>query len=78
MYCHAIAYHMALRNPPGSTPIDRLRSHYDAVEAVCPSCGYEDDSGGWEVRTDGAEIRYRHVCPSCGAAHAHTYRLTDR
>ncbi|MFB6107108.1 MAG: HVO_0649 family zinc finger protein [Halobacteriaceae archaeon] len=59
---------------PGTTPLDRLTAHMNAADATCPDCGCHDDSG-WTARTTGGRVRYRHVCPSCGAIRTRTLRL---
>ena len=61
----------------GTTSLERLREHYD-VELVCPDCGYEDGGGRWNATTNGAEIAYRHECPSCGSVNEHTFTLRGR
>lgn len=59
----------------GGSPLERLRRRYETTEKRCPSCGYVDEEGNWTSETDGQRVVYRHVCPSCGAAHEHTFRL---
>jgi uncharacterized Zn finger protein len=59
----------------GSTPFDRLTSHYDHVDLRCPSCGYEDDGGRWKAETNGSTVLYRHICPSCGSIRKRTLKL---
>lgn len=56
----------------GSTPLDRLQAHYEDVDMTCPDCGYADEDGAWQADTDGCQIRYRHVCPSCGEIQTRT------
>ena len=57
---------------PGATPLDRLGSHFDDVDLVCPDCGYDDADGRWMTETSGDRVRYRHVCPSCGSIRQRT------
>jgi ribosomal protein S27AE len=59
----------------GATPIERLRSHFEAAETTCPACGYDDRGGEWRSETDGRRIRYRRTCPSCGTVRRRTYSL---
>ena len=66
-----------MTNDDGRTALERLRSHYDDVELVCPECGYEDEEGGWESETDGSVVEYYHECPSCAAVREHTLDLRE-
>lgn len=59
----------------GSTPFERVASHMEHEDLVCPECGHEDEGGRWRVRTNGVRVRYSHVCPSCGAIRKRTYDL---
>lgn len=68
--------HMASNTRRGN-PLERLRTHFDDVDLVCPDCGYDDADGGWSSETTGDRILYRHVCPSCGAIRKRTLRLDD-
>ena len=61
----------------GMTPLDRLRDHYDHVDMTCPECGYEDADGEWVSETDGSQIRYQHICPSCGKVQHRTITLKE-
>lgn len=56
----------------GRTAFERLRSHYEDVDLLCPECGYEDDEGSWTAKSAPHRILYRHVCPSCGAIRTRT------
>lgn len=66
---------MAHRRGSGSTPLDRLTSHYDDIDLRCPSCGFEDDEGGWKAATNGNTVLYRHICPSCGSIRKRTLKM---
>lgn len=66
---------MTKKRVGGKSPLDRLRSRYSAADLTCPDCGYEDEGGEWTAETAGNRIRYRHVCPSCGAIRTRTLRL---
>lgn len=66
---------MTPRNRGGRTALERLRRRYETTEKRCTSCGYVDDEGNWTSETDGRQIVYRHVCPSCGATREHTFEL---
>lgn len=59
----------------GTTPLERLRRRYETTETKCPDCGFVDESGNWMSRTDGRRVVYHHVCPSCGAARDHVFRI---
>jgi predicted RNA-binding Zn-ribbon protein involved in translation (DUF1610 family) len=67
---------MATDGRPGASALDRLRERFDADDATCPECGYEDE-GGWRAATTGDRVVYRHLCPSCGAQRTRTLRLRD-
>ncbi|MFB6102472.1 MAG: HVO_0649 family zinc finger protein [Haloplanus sp.] len=69
---------MSITHRPGSTPFDRLRSHYEESRAACPSCGHEDTDGEWRVTTAGLRVEYRHQCPSCGAVDRRELVLSGR
>ncbi|SDM08043.1 hypothetical protein SAMN04487949_0767 [Halogranum gelatinilyticum] len=66
---------MSTKRGSGTTPLDRLKTHYDDVDLTCPKCGYEDADGHWRVQTSGKEVHYQHLCPSCGASRRRTIRL---
>lgn len=68
---------MAAERRSGTTPLDRLRSHYDDVDLKCPKCGYVDESGKWRVTMTGGRVDYHHLCPSCGARRTRTVRTVD-
>lgn len=57
------------------TPLEWVRMRYENTDKKCPACGYIDEDGNWESRTDGGRIVYRHVCPSCEASREHTFTL---
>ncbi|MFC4550682.1 MULTISPECIES: HVO_0649 family zinc finger protein [Halorussus] len=59
----------------GSTPFERLTSHFDDEDLVCPDCGYEDEGGHWKAATSGDHVLYRHLCPSCGTVRKRTFEL---
>jgi hypothetical protein len=65
---------MAIRRSSGSSPFDRIRSHYDE-DLRCRECGYEDTDGEWRATTTGSRVDYTHVCPSCGAVEQRTLKL---
>ncbi|GAA0235814.1 HVO_0649 family zinc finger protein [Haladaptatus pallidirubidus] len=50
---------------------ERLKSRYDETDLECPKCGFFDEDGEWTVKTDGALVEYRHLCPSCGKVQTH-------
>ncbi|WP_303659904.1 HVO_0649 family zinc finger protein [Haladaptatus salinisoli] len=62
----------------GTTPFERLTSHMEGEDLVCPDCGYEDNGGEWKAKTNGSQILYRHLCPSCGAVRKRTFDLSDK
>lgn len=51
----------------GRSPFERLKNHFDESDLNCPDCGYFDEEGAWESRTDGTVVVYSHECPSCGS-----------
>lgn len=57
------------------TSLERLRRRYETTDKKCPACGYVDKGRNWESRTDGRQIVYRYVCPSCDASREHTFLL---
>lgn len=65
------------RSDSGSTPLDRLQAHFEDVDMTCPGCGYADEDGVWEAETDGGQIRYRHLCPSCGEIKTRTITIEE-
>lgn len=67
MWVWVVMTHMAIRQPAGTTPFDRLRDRLDRDALRCPACGYNDDEGHWAADTTGAHVRYSHECPSCRA-----------
>lgn len=66
---------MATSRIRGVSPLAKLRRRYERTETKCPECGYVDDGGNWTSRTNGRQIVYHHVCPSCNADREHTYDL---
>lgn len=66
---------MPARYTGGRSHFDRLRRRYEETEKKCPECGYVDDEGSWESRTDGRRVVYQYVCPSCDAGRQHTFTL---
>lgn len=66
---------MVPRNVGGRTTLERLLRRYEETETKCPACGYVDDEGNWTSETNGREIVYLHVCPSCGADREHAFDL---
>ncbi len=58
------------------TALERLRRRYETTDTKCPECGYVDEDCNWESRTDGSQIVYRHVCPTCKASREHTFALS--
>lgn len=67
---------MGLRNIGGGSALDRLRERYETTETKCTECGYVDTERNWTSETDGTQIVYHHVCPSCAASRKFTYDLT--
>ena len=63
------------RRSTGSTPIDRLGSHYENVDVTCPDCGYVDEDASWTVKGNGKRVDYQHRCPSCGQNRIRTLAL---
>lgn len=59
----------------GASTLEWVRQRYETTEKKCPACGFVDEEGNWTSRTDGREIVYHHVCPSCGAHRDHTFSL---
>lgn len=64
---------MPTRHTIGGNHFERIRRRYEESEKKCPECGYVDEDGNWESRTDGRRIVYHHVCPSCDAGREHTF-----
>lgn len=59
----------------GKTPLERLRRRYETTQTKCPECGFVDSKGNWTSRTNGQQIVYHHVCPTCGADREHRFTL---
>ena len=66
---------MATHSIDGRTPLERMRRRYEETQKKCPACGYVDEAGNWMSRTDGQQVVYRHVCPSCEASREHVFEL---
>jgi predicted RNA-binding Zn-ribbon protein involved in translation (DUF1610 family) len=66
---------MSARISRGTSPLDRLRAHYDEVDAICPECGFEDLDGAWTAGAAGRRVEYVRECPSCGATRRRTVRF---
>lgn len=54
------------------SPFERLKERFERESLRCPECGHYEDDTAWAAETDGAQVRYRHECPSCGAEHVKT------
>jgi hypothetical protein len=59
----------------GSSPIDRLASHYEDRDVTCPECGFVDEDATWKAKTNGRRIDYRYICPCCGDIRIRTLTL---
>lgn len=69
---------MPTHDRQGRSPFDRLRRRYENTETKCPECGYvDDDRSNWTSQSNGSQVVYHHVCPSCGADREHVFRLGD-
>lgn len=66
---------MPTRDMGGRTALEALRRRFETTETKCPACGYIDDEGNWTSQTDGQQIVYHHVCPSCEASREYTFEL---
>lgn len=66
---------MTVQRTEGTSPLDRLGSHYNRASLICPRCGYEDENGSWRAETSGDRVRYHHRCPSCDSIATRTLRL---
>lgn len=58
--------------------LEQLKRYYEHEELVCTECGFEDESGSWESRTNGGVVQYHHECPSCRAVREHTINLSGK
>jgi ribosomal protein L32 len=68
---------MPTHNTPEGNPLERLGQRYENSETKCPECGYVDDTeDNWRRHTDGQQIVYHHVCPSCDAAREYVFHIT--
>ncbi|WP_435349691.1 HVO_0649 family zinc finger protein [Haloarchaeobius sp. HRN-SO-5] len=61
----------------GTTPFERLGTHYEDVDVTCPDCGYVDEDASWKATTNGRRIDYTHLCPSCGSIRTRTVTCDD-
>lgn len=68
---------MVPQGKKGGSTFARLRRRYETTEKKCPACGYVDEEGNWTSETDGHQIVYQHVCPSCDATREHVFRLNE-
>jgi ribosomal protein L32 len=67
---------MVPSNKGGRTPLDRLRHRFETTETKCPECGYADgEMDNWRSHTDGRQVVYHHVCPSCDAAREYVFHM---
>jgi rubredoxin len=66
---------MSAGRPTGASALDGLRAYLDRSEPRCSACGHVDTERGWQAETSGRRVRYRHVCPSCGATDERTIRI---
>lgn len=66
---------MVSHHAGGRTPLERVRVRYENTDKKCPECGYVDEEGNWTSQTNGRQLVYRHVCPSCKASREHTFDL---
>jgi len=68
---------MPTHNKRGRTPLERLRWRYETTETKCPECGYVDDTtDNWTSQSDGRQVVYHYVCPSCGADREHVFQIS--
>jgi ribosomal protein L32 len=66
---------MSVDRPSGPSALDGLRYYLDRAAPRCPECGHVDTGRGWQAETSGGRVRYRHVCPSCGATDERVIRI---
>ncbi|WP_284009155.1 HVO_0649 family zinc finger protein [Haloarcula pelagica] len=66
---------MATNRKGGSSPLARIQNRYEGTKKKCPECGFVDEAGNWDSRTNGGKIVYRHTCPSCDAEREHTFSI---
>jgi hypothetical protein len=57
------------------TSFDQVKRRYETTDKKCPTCGYVDKEGNWTSQTDGQQIVYRHICPSCDTSREHTFNF---
>lgn len=68
---------MVTHSTSGGAPLERLRSRFENSETKCPECGYVDeDTENWKSYTDGRQIVYHHLCPSCDAAREYVFHIS--
>lgn len=51
---------------PNRSAFETLKAVFDESALECEHCGYFDEGGAWDVKTDGSAVVYEHVCPGCG------------
>lgn len=68
---------MPPNRPSGRSAFESFRQRYEETRKRCPECGYVDEEGNWESKTDGSQVVYRYVCPSCNAVREHTFDLSS-
>lgn len=59
----------------GRSVFESIRARYEDSEKKCPECGYVDEEGNWTSETNGKQVVYHHVCPSCKSSREHTLTL---
>jgi predicted RNA-binding Zn-ribbon protein involved in translation (DUF1610 family) len=69
---------MPPNNRRGRSPLERQRSRYENTETKCPECGYVNDANDdWASQSNGQQIVYHYVCPSCGAEREHVFQIVQ-
>ena len=59
------------------SPIETLRSRYDQLEDTCPWCENKYIEKSWQVMHMDAEIRFKHICSTCGAERQQVVSLSS-
>lgn len=59
---------------PNRSAFETLKSVLDASALACEQCGYYDEAGAWNVKTNGSAVVYEHVCPGCGVTNTRTIK----